>query len=214
MPELKVLKSREDWLKERGNRIGGSEAACLLGLNPWKTNVELFREKMHPETVKEHDNPAMAYGRAAEPLIRELFKLNHPECPIQYKENNMFLNSQYPFAHASLDGWWTAREQVTGVLEIKTVTIRNRIQAQEWSDRIPNNYYCQVLWYLMVTQAQEAWLTALMQWHDGRQEIRDFHIERTAEVQDDIEMLMDAGRAFWDNLQNGREPALILPSVD
>jgi hypothetical protein len=27
-------------------------------------------------------------------------------------------------------------------------------------------------------------------------------------------MLMNAGRAFWENLQNGREPALILPSVD
>jgi hypothetical protein len=52
-----------------------------------------------------------------------------------------------------------------------------------------------------------------MQWHDGRQEIRDFHIERTAEVQDDIDMLMNAGRAFWENLQKGREPALILPSV-
>lgn len=213
MPELKVLKSREDWLKERGNRIGGSEAACLLGLNPWKTNVELFREKMHPETIKEHDNPAMAYGRAAEPIIRDLFKLNHSDIKIYYLENNMWTDSRYPFAHASLDGWWTTDEQMQGVLEIKTVTIRNRIQAQEWEDRIPNNYYCQVLWYMMVTQAQEAWLTALMQWHDGRQEIRDFHIERTAEVQDDIEMLMTAGRVFWENLQKGREPALILPSV-
>ena len=156
------LNSREDWLKQRGQRIGGSDAACLLGLNPWKSNVQLFREKMNPEAVKEIDNEAMAYGRAAEPIIRELFKLDHADIKVCYLENNIWTDNRYPYAHASLDGWWTADEEVQGVLEIKTVTIRNRIQAQEWKDRIPNNYYCQVLWYMMVTGAKEAWLTALM----------------------------------------------------
>ena len=213
MVEMKVLKSREDWLKERGSRIGGSDAACLIGLNPWKSNVQLFREKMHPENVKEIDNEAMAYGREAEPLLRRLFELDHPEYRIKYVENNLWLNDKYPFAHASLDGWTSRDEFSLGVLEIKTATIRSRIQAQEWEGRIPNNYYCQVLWYMMVTEAQYAYVTALLRREGGDSIIRTHHIERDKNVEADIEILKNTGTWFWENLQKGHEPALILPNV-
>ena len=33
------------WLKSRTLGIGGSDAAAILGLNPYKSNVELFEEK-------------------------------------------------------------------------------------------------------------------------------------------------------------------------
>jgi hypothetical protein len=32
-------------------------------------------------------------------------------------------------------------------------------------------------------------------------------------VEQDIQMLRDAGERFWKNLEEGREPALILPSI-
>ena len=213
MVEMKVLNSREEWLKERGSRIGGSDAACLIGLNPWKSNVQLFREKMHPENVKEMDNEAMAYGREAEPLLRRLFELDHPDHRIIYVENNLWMNDKYPFAHASLDGWTSRDEYCGGVLEIKTATIRSRIQAQEWEGRIPNNYYCQVLWYMMVTEAQYAYVTALLRREGGDSIIRTHYIERDKNVEADIEILKNTGTWFWENLQKGHEPALILPNV-
>lgn len=213
MVEMKVLNSREEWLKERGSRIGGSDAACLIGLNPWKSNVQLFREKMHPENVKEMDNEAMAYGREAEPLLRRLFELDHPDHRIIYVENNLWLNDKYPFAHASLDGWTSRDEYCGGVLEIKTATIRSRMQAQEWEGRIPNNYYCQVLWYMMVTEAQYAYVTALLRREGGDSIIRTHYIERDKNVEADIEILKNTGTWFWENLQKGHEPALILPNV-
>lgn len=213
MVEIKVLNSREEWLKERGSRIGGSDAACLIGLNPWKSNVQLFREKMHPENVKEMDNEAMAYGREAEPLLRRMFELDHPEHRIIYVENNLWLNDKYPFAHASLDGWTSRDEFSLGVLEIKTATIRSRMQAQEWEGRIPNNYYCQVLWYMMVTEAQYAYVTALLRREGGDSIIRTHYIERNKQVEGDIEILKNSAERFWENLQKGHEPALILPNV-
>jgi predicted phage-related endonuclease len=36
---------REGWLKERREGIGGSEAAAILGMNPYMTNVELWEYK-------------------------------------------------------------------------------------------------------------------------------------------------------------------------
>jgi putative phage-type endonuclease len=138
--KMQTFDSREAWLKQRGLRIGGSDAACLIGMNPWKNNVQLFREKMHT-VVDEIDNDAMAYGREAEPVLRKLFALDHPELKVMYEENNLWTNDMYPFAHASLDGWISPDESGGGIIEIKTATIRSRIQAQEWDGRIPNNYY-------------------------------------------------------------------------
>jgi len=38
-------KSREEWLKARHFGIGGSDAACIVGANKYKTNVQLWEEK-------------------------------------------------------------------------------------------------------------------------------------------------------------------------
>ena len=211
--KMQTFDSREEWLKQRGLRIGGSDAACLLGLNPWKSNVKLFREKMHPDAVQEIDSDAMAYGREAEPILRKLFQMDHPEQKVSYVENNLWVNEKYPFAHASLDGWTSRDEYCMGILEIKTATIRRRIQAQEWDGRIPNNYYCQVLWYMMVTEAQHANITALLRREGGDSIIRTHFIDRTEEVEQDIQVLRSAGERFWDRLKDGDEPSLILPNV-
>ena len=211
--KMQTFDSREEWLKQRGLRIGGSDAACVVGLNPWKGNVKLVREKMHPDAGQEIDSDAMAYGREAEPILRKLFQMDHPEQKVSYVENNLWVNEKYPFAHASLDGWTSRDEYCMGILEIKTATIRRRIQAQEWDGRIPNNYYCQVLWYMMVTEAQHANITALLRREGGDSIIRTHFIDRTEEVEQDIQVLRSAGERFWDRLKDGDEPSLILPNV-
>ena len=45
---MKKTTNREEWLKERKKGIGASEASCIIGVNPWKTNVELWQEKTGP----------------------------------------------------------------------------------------------------------------------------------------------------------------------
>ena len=128
----------------------------------------------------------------------------------------MFFNDKFPFAHASLDGW--LREKDTGrvgVLEIKTTSILQSMQREKWNDRIPDNYYCQVLWYLMVTEFDFAVLKARLrsEWQDGiRVTVRHYMIERS-EVEEDIEELRKAGEKFWKAVQKDREPNLILPAI-
>ena len=96
------------------------------------------------------DKPYVRYGHDAEPLLRELFKLDFPDYKVGYRDNNLFLNSRYPWAHASLDGWLEDPEGRTGILEIKTTEILQSMQKEKWKDRIPDNYYLQVLHYMMV----------------------------------------------------------------
>lgn len=205
--------SQEEWLSHR-NGIGGSDASAIVGCNPYKTNQDLWREKtgrIIPEDIS--DKPYVKYGHDAEPLIRGLFALDYPEYKVDYYENNMIINDRYPWAHASLDGELTDCEGRRGVLEIKTTNILQSMQREKWKDQIPDNYYIQVLHYLMVTEYDFAVLVAQLKTDfqgDLRKQTRHYFMERE-ELLDDIEYLKREEKRFWQMVCDDREPGLILP---
>lgn len=209
------FRSNDEWLSHR-HRIGGSEASCIVGMNPYKTNVELWREKTgrtFPEDISEKSY--VKYGHEAEPHIRALFALDFPEYTVEYYENNMITNDRFPFAHASLDGELIDKDGRRGILEIKTTNILQSMQKESWRDRIPDNYYIQILWYLMVTEYDFAVLVAQLKTDYGgdiRKQTRHYFIER-ADVEEDIEYLIEAGRKFWECVMDDEEPGLILPGI-
>lgn len=208
--------SREEWLEAR-KLIGGSDAACILGKNPWKNNVELWLEKTgqcQPDDIS--GNKAVAYGTDAEAPLRKLFKLDYPQLHVQYRTNNMWINFKYPWAHASLDGWLTDKEGRKGVLEIKTTNVMSSRQKELWNDRIPDNYYCQILHYLMVTEFDFAILKAQLKWEINGEvycQTRHYRINRE-EVEEDIRLLAEAEKKFVaENIRKRKKPALILPDM-
>lgn len=209
------LDSREEWLKHR-DRIGGSDASAILGMNPYRTNIELWQIKtgqLIPEDIS--DKPYVKYGTQAEMHLRGLFRLDFPEYQVEYVENNMFLNDKYPFAHASLDGWLTDQDGRKGILEIKTTNILQSMQKEKWNHRIPDNYYIQVLHYLMVTEFDYAILKAQLKSEFNGEiylQTRHYKIERS-EVQEDIDFLESSERKFWKQVQERKRPDLILPEI-
>ena len=216
MVTFRAFATADEWRAAR-TVIGGSDAAALVGLNPYKTNIELWQEKTGRRTAPDISNEAFVkFGHDAEPLLRELFALDHPQYDVGYVENNMFFNDKFPFAHASLDGWLVEKETGRkGILEIKTTNILQSMQKEKWNDRIPDNYYCQVLWYLMVTEFDFAVLKARLrsEWQgEIRVTVRHYIIERS-EVQEDIDELEKAGWKMWKAIQEDREPYLILPAI-
>ena len=215
MVEMIQLESREEWLRSR-TRIGGSDAAAVIGLNPYKSNVDLWKEKtgqVIPEDIS--DRPYVQYGTNAEKYLRELFALDYPQYKVDYVENNMFLNENYPFAHASLDGWLTDQDGRKGVLEIKTTNILQSMQKEKWKGQIPDNYYIQVLHNMLVTEFEFAVLKAQLKYEYGGDIVlhtRHYFIER-AEVEEDLQFLAGKEAAFWKNVTEKRQPALILPEI-
>ncbi len=210
-----ILPSREEWLKHR-SRIGGSDAAAIVGLNPYKTNTDLYSEKTgQKESPDISDKPYVLYGTKAEEHLRELFRLDFPQYTVQYFDNNMFLNSKYPFAHASLDGELTDEDGRRGILEIKTTNILQSMQKEKWRDRIPDNYFIQVLHYLMVTEFDFVVLKAQLKSEFGGQiylQTKHYFIERS-EVLVDIEYLAEEERKFWQCVEAKKMPNLILPDI-
>lgn len=216
MVKMLKLKNRSEWLEMRTSYIGGSDASCIVGMNPYKTNVELWENKTGRRTPEDiSDNPFVKYGSEAEKYLRELFALDFPQFAVNYCEHNIWLNDKYPFAHASLDGWITDELGREGVLEIKTTNIIQSIQKEKWNHRIPDNYYIQVLHYLMVTEFDFAILKAQLKYdYDGDifLNTKHYYIERE-EVQDDIDLLEKAERKFYENIINDTRPSLVLPEV-
>lgn len=211
-----ILKDRDEWLKARSGRIGGSDASAIIGMNPYRTNIELWQIKtgqLIPEDIS--DKPYVKYGTEAEQHLRELFKLDYPEYQVMYEENNMWLNDKYPFAHASLDGWLVDQDGRRGVWECKTTNILQSMQKEKWDHRIPDNYYIQVLHYLMVTEFDFAVLKAQLK-YDFDDEVylqtRHYKIERS-DVQEDIDFLVSAEKKFWQDIQAKRMPDFILPEI-
>ena len=216
--EVIRAESREEWLEKRGDarRIGGSECAAVLGMNPWMTNVDLWEIKTGRKQKHDvSDLAAVSYGRAAEEYLRELFKLDFPEIFVDYSENTFILNSDFPFALASVDGLLTDKEGRLGILEIKTASIRGESQKRKWDGQVPSNYYTQVLQYMAVLEADFAILAAQLSYGHGDDLIKvtkHYKIERE-DVQADIDALMDAERDFWGYVERDERPPLILPRI-
>lgn len=216
MIEMKILKSHEEWLEARSKRIGGSDASAVVGMNPFKTNVDLWLEKtgqIVPEDIS--DKSYVKYGHDAEPLLRELFKLDFPQYTVNYVENNMFCNEKYQWGHFSADGWLTDEKGRTGILEIKTTEILQSMQKEKWNKQIPDNYYIQILHGFLIMEADFAVLKAQLKTvFDGVPylQTKHYHIERS-DVEADIKYLAEAEEKFWQNVKNRQKPNLILPPL-
>lgn len=215
MIKYETLPSREAWLERRKDSIGGSEAACIVGMNPYMNNVELWEYKTgrkQPEDIS--DKPYVKYGTEAEQYLRALFALDYPGLTVCYEPDNYWTNSDFPFAHASLDGWLIDQNGRKGILEIKTANVGQGTLAK-WKDQVPDNYYIQVLWYLGVTGFDFVVLKSQLK-HDYDGDImlntRHYKIER-AEVEEDIKYLFQKGSEFSDYIKKDIRPPLVLPLI-
>lgn len=214
---MTILKNREEWLQNRFKGIGGSEASAIVGLNPYMTNIDLWNIKtgqVVPEDISEKSY--VKYGTNAEEHLRALFALDFPEYEVEYVDNNSYFNDKYPFALASLDGVLIEKETGRkGILEIKTTNILQSMQKEKWKDRIPNNYFVQVLHYLLVTEYEFVVLVAqLKSEFNGEiyKQTKHYKIER-ADVELDIQYLANKEKKFWELVQEKKKPNLLLPEI-
>lgn len=138
--------SHEQWLAMRRSGIGGSDAAAILGLNPYKTAVDVWLEKTGKAGV-EADNEVMWFGRNVEPIIAQRF-----EQETGYKvrmDNKIRYHGEYDFVLANLDRTIVAHNgRGPGVLEIKST---NKFYREQWELAIPEMWYLQVQHYMLVT---------------------------------------------------------------
>lgn len=209
---------REEWLKNRASMIGGSDASAVLGMNPYKSNLDVWREKtgqVVPEDISH--KPYVQYGIQAEQYLTAMFALDFPKYQVTANTDyRVYRHPQFTFLGATLDAELLEMEtRRKGILEVKTTEILNSMHREKWDDKIPNNYYIQVLHYLLVTGWGFAVLKAQLKTvygDDVRLNTRHYSIER-ADVQEDLDYLLEQEIEFWRYVQSGEMPPLALPPV-
>ncbi|WP_243546176.1 YqaJ viral recombinase family protein [Pseudodesulfovibrio tunisiensis] len=209
------MPSRAEWLEARKKGIGGSDAASVLGLNPWKSNVALWEEKTgRAEAEDISDRECVRYGVACEPLMREMFKLDFPEFRVEHEENSIIQHPKYPQLQASLDGQLRDQTGRLGILEIKTTTLNSRADRQQWKNAVPQNYFIQLLHYMLVTGAEFAILKARLRSEWGELWITEKHYRfERADHEEDLAYLLEKELAFWRMVETDTRPNLILPEL-
>lgn len=179
-----------DWLRLRLTGIGASEAAALIGVNPWKSAIQLYAEKTGALKADDlSDNEAVFWGTKLEAVVRDVYGERSRR---HIDKGGLLLRSRrYPWALCTLDGWTSDIELGPyWPLEIKTA---GASKASDWVDGPPEAYVVQVNWQMLVTDTRRATIACLL----GGQKLVWCDVERDEQL---VRKLVHHGGEFWDRV--------------
>lgn len=185
--------TREEWLNWRKKGIGGSDVSALLGLNPWRSPLALYYDKVG-ENEDEEESIAMELGKELEPFLRRKFEkwmLKNEGIAIEVEEEPfMMQHPEYEWALANIDGKFEHPEKGLCGLELKTT---NEFARADWDeDALPDYYYTQIQWYMGVTGLKTFYVGYLI----GNRKFDAKEVPRNDEV---IEVILEKTKDFWNN---------------
>ena len=181
------------WHAWRACGLGGSDIACIMGMNPYKTAFQLWEEKMGLRDGA-FTNSAMQRGHDYEEEAREWIEdsLDLPLCPPVCIQDD-----EFSFMKASLDGYCPEEDLI---IEIKVPTERTmaRFVMEDYFEK----YRCQVQWQLMISGCHKA-IFAVYSPEEARA-----HHEEVSRDEPFIEELKEAATKFWGDYLEGKPPSL------
>ena len=203
-PALKLVKTkdlpRDDWLAVRKQGIGSSDAATACGLNPYKSQLELWLEKTGRDgnlpRVDPHDEENPTYwGNILEPIVAAHYtrrtgnRVRRINAVLQHPDPSL------PWMLANIDREVTGSSEVQ-ILECKTAGING---AKLWKDGVPEYVQLQVMHQLAVTGKQAADVAVLL----GGQHLEIHRVERDERL---ITRLIELERHFWHYVESDTPP--------
>lgn len=185
--------SRKDWLRLRRSGIGGSDAAAVLSVHPFRGPFAVYADKIGAERAEE-DTEAMRQGRDLEEYVARRFA---EKTGLRLRrEYGMLRSTAHPCMIADID-----RRVVGQAAELECKTSKDLHLSRYRNGDYPLEYYTQCLHYLAVTGWDRWYLAVLVYGTD----LLVFTVE-AEEVRDDLEALIQAEESFWRNHVQTRQP--------
>ena len=203
-PALRLVKTNdldhEQWLDVRRRGIGSSDAAAAVGLNPYKSQLELWLEKTGRDgnlpKVDPHDEESPLYwGILLEHIVAAHYtkrtgnRVRRINAVLQHPDPAL------PWMLANIDREVTGAPDVQ-ILECKTAGLNG---ARLWKDGVPEYVQLQVHHQLAVTGKQIADVAVLL----GGQHLEIHRIERDDRL---IARLIELERQFWRYVETDTPP--------
>jgi putative phage-type endonuclease len=190
---------RDEWLELRRQGLGGSDAATVVGLNPYKSPLALYFEKRGEVDDTEMGEPAY-WGIKLEDIVAQEFAERTGLDVRLYPY--MLQQAEHDWMLVNLDRLVFEGPDATeplGVLEVKTTGAHH---AHEWADgAVPEYYQVQVAHELAVSGLDRAWIVCLV---GGQRLTEPVEIERDNAL---IADLIAVEGAFWADTVAGIPPA-------
>lgn len=203
-PALRLVKTkdlpREDWLAVRKRGIGSSDAAAAVGLNPYKSQLELWLEKTGrdgnlPKTDPNDEDSPTYWGTLLEPIVAAHYSRRTGN---KVRRINAVLQHPHPsllWMLANIDREVVGNAEVQ-ILECKTAGING---ARLWRDGVPEYIQLQVQHQLAVTGKTSADVAVLL----GGQDLEIHRIQRDEVL---ISRLIQLERHFWQSVETDTPP--------
>ena len=157
MPVIKVRPNSDEWLEERRRGIGASDAAAILGLDPWRSALDVWANK-HALVPDEDATLPMRIGHLLEPIVAGLYtdatgvRLRRPA--------GMHQHAEHPMLRATID------RHIVGsnaLVELKTAGhFAGREWGMEGTDEVPKRYIAQAMHQMSCTGADRVDLAVLI----------------------------------------------------
>jgi putative phage-type endonuclease len=194
--KVELQQGTPEWHAFRLEGLGGSDAPVVEGNSPYRTKLQLFREKRGLPSLAEEDNSKefiFALGHKTEALIREQFF----ELTGVYMNPMCAIHEKYAHVRASLDGFDSKKY---GVMEAKLVGQAVLSRARE-EGKIPDHHFTQIQHQCEVTGADVGhWFG-----HDGKKNGILITVPADREY---IARLLEKEHSFWEDVKAGQVPEL------
>jgi len=208
---MAVYEEKESYAISRAGGIGGTDAAAILGLSPYKRPIDIYAGKIEPDKQPELDKECLYWGSALEPIVRgryqERFQVQVID-PVDLGtvfaksrpwNDSTLIEGREPWMLGAPDGWIPS---VDSGLEVKCSSRKGQEWGDEGSDEVPAHYLVQVAWYMAVCDAK-GWNFAVL--FSGNT-LAQYRIQRDPQLEKDM---IEACRSFWfDNVVKRVEPPI------
>lgn len=179
----------QDWLDFRRTKIGSSEAAAIMGVSPWKTPYQLWKQKI--EGTSDPVNQAMKRGIILE---AEALKLFSAKMNIYFKPD-VIVSEERPWQIASLDG----------ISDDRSLIVEIKCGGADLHDKaligvIPVYYMAQIQHQISVVNPLKAFYCSF-----NGQEIVIIEVNPDVNF---IKEMLDKEEKFWELLVNNEPPPL------
>lgn len=190
----KLLNSIEqgtpEWHQYRSEGINASEAGVILGVSPYQTPLQLWRQRLGLDPATPN-NPAMQRGHDLEPLAREEFtRMTGIEV-----EPALQIHPELTYMRCSLDGL-----SLDGKTIVEIKCGGKNLHQQAINGIVPDHYYAQVQHQIKVCELDKAFYFS----YNGHEGIL-IEIKRDEPY---IQRLIVEEKKFWDCIQNLVKPEL------
>lgn len=186
--------ARPDWLALRRQGLGGSDAAAVLSISPFRTARDLYYDKLGIVTADDQANwVALEVGNLLEPLVARIFEAKTGLKV--YQRKCMFQHPLYPWMLADLDYLVDLPDGTTAIVEIKTTNYNAK---DKWwyngAEIVPVYYETQGRHYMTVMNLNRVYYCCL--YGNNEDDVIIRHIDRDKDYESELIALEEN---FWMN---------------